>query len=238
MSGYRLRDDKPKKKRTRAALKALSTRSFPDFPGTLSGTTQQAIRTGGWASPSTMFAPEKKFIDSTASTALTFASATWSAGSLLNGMAPGSTASQRIGRKIIGKSLYMRYQFFIGSTTTGGNPARILIVYDKQANAAAPAITDILLTDSALSANNLSNRDRFITLCDHITDPVSQNNNFCVADSIYKKINLETMFNAGSAGTIGDITSGSIYVFFAQFGTTGVANSTVAWTARYRYTDV
>lgn len=202
-----------------------------------SSSTQQAIRVGGWANPSR--GGELKFKDTAADgVALAFGATTFSAAVLLNGLANGSDASTRIGRKITMKSLLFRHSWIMGPTSTGGSPIRILIVYDKQANATAPAITDILLTDNFNAPNNLSNRDRFLTICDVITDNIATGANFSASDVIYKKINLETMFNAGSAGTIGDITSGSVYLFIAQNGGIGTATASYSYRARVRYTDV
>ena len=77
--------------------------------------------------------------------------------------------------------------------------------------ATAPVITDILLANDFTSPNNLSNRDRFVTLSDYVTEQLSTASNLSDTGVIRKGLNLETMFNAGSAGTIGDITSGSVY---------------------------
>jgi len=202
----------------------------------LSSMNQQAMRVGGWSNPTQ--GGELKFLDSSMNDDPILASGAFTAGTLLNGLITGSTASQRIGRKVTIKSLLVRYSWGLATTSTGGSPLRILIVYDKQANAVAPAITDILLTDTFHSANNLSNRDRFVTISDIITDPVSTGDCFAVAGVIYKKLNLETMYNAGTAGTIGDISSGSIYMFVAQTGRIATASPEFSSTVRIRYTDV
>lgn len=214
-----------------AARKKLRTNSR------LSSTTQQAIRTGGWVDPSRMGA-ELKFVD--VSTGMTLnTGATFSAApTLLNAIAAGTSASTRIGRKLIIKSLLLRYTFALAPTSTGGSPLRILVVYDKQANTAAPAITDVLLTDNFHSQNNLSNRDRFVTLCDHISEPIATGNDYCVADVIFKPLSLETMYNAGTDDQIGSITSGSIYLFVAQAGTALTAAPSFIYRSRVRYTDV
>lgn len=223
-------DDEPQKKR-KNGNGALTTTKKPQ-----SSFKRQALRTGGWASPSS--GGELKFVDVATQITITAGAVTWSAGTLLNGIAPGSTASNRIGRKVHGKSLLFRYSLRLAATSTGGSPVRILIVYDKQANAAAPAITDILTTDEMRYPNNLSNRDRFVTIFDHYTEPVSANANASTASVLFKRFDLETMFNAGAAGTIGDITSGSIYVFAAQTSSIATANATIDFAARYRYTDI
>lgn len=209
-----------------------------DMRRQLSSTNQQAMRVGGWANPSK--GGETKFIDTNVTTAIAFNSSAFGAGTLLNGCANGSDASTRIGRKITLKSLLLRYTFRTGTSSTWGCKVRILVVYDKQANSAAPAITDILLADEFNSPNNLSNRDRFVTIFDQITDSFGAGTGeiASASDVLYKKLNFETMFNSGSAGTIGDITSGSIYVFTAQNGGLLAANASQNTRVRVRFTDV
>jgi len=204
--------------------------------GPRSSTNQQAMRTGGWANPSK--GGELKFCDNTISTAITFNSAAFSAAQLLLTIAQGTDASGRIGRKITVKSLLFRFAIKLGTTSTFGAPVRILIVYDRQANATAPAITDVLTVDDFFSPNNLSNRDRFVTIFDNITDPISAGSNAQVADVLYKRLNLEVMYNAGTDATIGSISSGSIYLFVAQAGSLLTANGNINARCRIRYTDV
>lgn len=200
-----------------------------------SSTTSRSIAVGGWAKPS--FGGELKFVDTSFSSDPAAGSVAFTAGTLLNSLDVGAGGSQRVGRKVTIKSLLIRYQNKLAPTSVGGSPIRILVVYDKQANGAAPAITDILLTDSANSPNNIGNSDRFVTLSDQITMPVSTGGEFQVSDVIFKKLNLETMFNANTDGGIDDITSGSIYMFVAQFGGITVAAPDFSASCRVRYTD-
>lgn len=221
--------------RYQAARAAVRAQTFNFRPATL-GPMSQAVRVGGYGSS----APEKKFTDTSGNQSITFGAATFiapGATTLLNGLVPDATATGRIGRKIVMKSLYLRYICSLGATSTGGSPVRIMVVYDKQANTAPPGVTDILLSDAHLSPNNLSNRDRFVVICDEMSEPISVQNNFSVSGTIYKKINLETMFNSGTAGTIADITSGSLYLLWAQNGQIGTANGAFNWRCRVRYTD-
>lgn len=184
---------------------------------------------------------ELKFKDTTTNTTLTQGVGTWTtpgATFLLNGLVPDSTASGRIGRKVMMKSIYIRISFELQAASVGGSPLRCIVVYDKQANATAPAVTDVLVTDAHISPNNISNRDRFVTVFDQMIDTVSVNNNFSASSSLYKKINLPIQFNAGTAGTIADITTGSLYIMFSQ--TSGITTSgpIVRWYARIRYSDL
>jgi len=197
-------------------------------------TAAQAIRTGGWANPSS--GAEQKFVDVASTFSPTAGAVTFTNGVLLNGIANGTDASTRIGRKAAIKSLLIRATASVGTATKGGS-FRLLVVYDKQTNAAAPAITDILLADAFNAPNNLSNRDRFVTIFDQIMGPVDVGGPNNVADTFYKKLNLEEMWNAGTDATVGSITSGSIYAFVAQSG--GMATNAPALTmySRVRYTD-
>lgn len=212
------------------------TISRPIMSGFGSGTNAQAIRTGGWANPTR--SGELKFTDVSYNTDPAVNSAAFTAGGLLNGLVPGASANERIGRKVTLKSILIRWSFHMTPTSAGTGALRILVVYDKQANAAAPAITDILLTDDFHSQNNLSNRDRFVTIFDTITDAIGTAGPQTVSGVNYKRLNFETLFNAGPAGTIGDISSGSVYIFIAQSGyiITNAADFTAR--CRIRYTDV
>lgn len=204
--------------------------------GPKGSTNQQAIRTGGWANPSK--GGELKFCDVSVSQAVTFNAVTFGAGVLLNAIAQGTDASNRIGRKITIKSLLIRMQWKLGGTSTFGSPLRVLVVYDKQANATAPAITDVLALDEFFSCNNLANRDRFVTIFDNMMEPISVGGNAAVADVLYKRLNLETMYNSGTDALIGSISSGSIYLFVAQGGNLLTANGNFNARCRIRYTDV
>lgn len=196
-----------------------------------------ALRTGGWRSPSTMNS-EKKYKDVDSGIAIVASSGIWdTAGVLLNGVALGSAANERIGRKLQMKSIYIRWSANIALTSLGGSPFRILVVYDKQANATAPLIADILDQDKFNSPNNLANRDRFITLFDQMTSNMSSLNDRCVTGVLAKKINLEQMYNSGTTGVIGSITTGSIYIFCAQSGTFTTTNGALAFISRVRYLD-
>lgn len=154
----------------------------------------------------------------------TFLSALFSASTvtgqlvLLNGLVTGSAATERIGRKVFMKTLFIR---FVGSRTTaplvGDSPVRMVIVYDKQSNAVAPLATDILQNDRISGLTNLSNAERFRIVMDKEFS-LGTTNNTAVAWKKYIKLNLPMTFNTGAAGTIADIQTGSMYVLSYQNG--------------------
>lgn len=188
---------------------------------------------------------EKKFLD----TAVTlFVTGTNTATvTLLNGLVGGTTSSARIGSRIEIKSVQFRSNFQNGQSATGLTPLRIKIVYDKEANGAAPAATDIMASDLIDGLNNLNTAGRFITVFDQTWQPVS---GFSAGASGvgaaqaqvldgYVKCNLPTKYNGGNAGTIADISSGSLYVLAwsngVAFGGTG---GDLIGNFRIRYTDI
>lgn len=153
---------------------------------------------------------ERKNIDDTAPK-ITTGVATWTI-NCLNDVVQGTTATTRIGRKILMKSINI--QGVVATST--GNAARILIVYDKQSNGALPAATDVLTSNTLMAMQNLDNRDRFIILADIL--PYEQEENISNPSASsgfgwkrYIKCNLETIYN-GTLGTIADITTGSLLI--------------------------
>jgi len=203
----------------------------------MGSTNQMAIRTGGWANPSK--GGELKFVDVTNQSNVPHTTGTFSGATLLNGIATGTNASTRIGRKVTIKSLLIRWSIRLSASTTGGSPVRILVVYDRQTNAAGAAITDVLKADEFHEPNNLSNRDRFITIFDHITEAVSVENVYSVSGVLYKSLNLEQNFNAGTDASIGSISSGSILLYVAGVPSAfGGANLACQYASRVRYTDL
>jgi len=196
-------------------------------------------RTGGFYSPSS--SRERKFNDVGVNFSIAFGATTWAApaaAQLLNGLTPGSGATNRIGRKIMIKSIYIRGKATFGAAVTNSCQFRWLLVYDKQANATFPATTDVLLNDDYLSPNNISNKDRFVVIADKVTASVDAAQIKQRSFKWYKRCNLSTQYNAGVAGTIGDITSGSLFLMCAQSGGAGIANPTVTFQCRIRYDDL
>jgi len=140
---------------------------------------------------------------------------------LLNGIAAGTDYTNRIGRKVILRSILARFTVLPGSTSVvTGDSVRVLIVYDSQSNGAQPTVADILNTANFLEPMNLSNRDRFKVLFDK---QVPMNATVYAAASptagtpaprvfkMYKKLNLDQIFQ-GTTAAFSSIASGSIWL--------------------------
>lgn len=163
---------------------------------------------------------------------------------LLNGVVAGSQNFNRIGRKTEMKSIQLRGVVSATTEATANDTGcRMVLVYDKQANGNAPTWANVIQSQNIAGTTsstfsdmvNLDNRDRFVILRDKFfimayqsivaTEAGMGSNTVCTIED-YVKINLETIFNAGTAGTVGDITTGSLHVFFvgsvaAQYTFTG-----------------
>jgi hypothetical protein len=104
----------------------------------------------------------------------------------------------------------------------------MLIVYDKQANAALPTgVSQILLAANVNSPLNLDNRKRFHIIHDetwvfdpYISTASTQLNthNQVHFVKLQKYLNLKTVFNATSAENEGEIASGALIWVIADAG--------------------
>lgn len=158
---------------------------------------------------------------------------------LLNGMAPGTTGSDRIGRRIRICSFQIRLVFQNDTASTFSH-CRMILFMDKQANGAAPAITDLLTSASPQAMLNLDNARRFRVLYDK--DFVLIGNSTSPSNSVegkrityYRKTNIMTVYNSGSAGTIGDIETNSLYCLLIGSAASGTGDSACAGFIRIRY---
>lgn len=173
---------------------------------------------------------------------------------LLNIVAVGTEFYNRIGRKMYMKSVHIR-GFVKNTATAVQDVGRIIVFYDSNPNGAAPVLADILqdangaAASTATSEINLNNRARFKIIRDHqiifpsvtfnagvLTNQAFQEtDNQMNIDMFIKLKGLETMFNAGAAGTIADITTGALFVGFIANNNNGLWSCTFG--SRLRYYD-
>jgi len=157
---------------------------------------------------------------------------------LMNGVATGDDYTNRDGRKISMTSALLRL-YFESSTTTTEPLVRLMLIYDKQANGAAPTAADIFdatIATNAVSPNNLNNRDRFVTLADEafiMKQGVNVAGSFRAHLCRYIKLpRLQTVFS-GTGATVASIATGSIYLVQVS----NVASVTSTGTCRIRFID-
>lgn len=209
----------------------------------LSGPAFKRMRSGGviWA-PSMVAKkratalPELKNIDTTDLNFPAFGATTGQL-TLLNGCIQGSAATNRIGRRIRMVSVYLRGRILMAGTSTGSSPIRIIIFYDRQTNGAAPTATDLLTSDAISSFNNLNNNRRFQVVADITRSCIGTAGPQALYFSNFKKIDLSTEFNTGNAGTVADITTGSLYALCYASPGIGVASLITNLNVRVRFSD-
>lgn len=161
---------------------------------------------------------------------------------LLATIAQGVSSSQRVGKRILFKSLQVR-GYMQADSTTGITKAALLIVYDKSPGAALPAVTDILNTATPQSFNNDANSGRFQILrrVDHVLlGTTTALANSAVAKDMNFFVNLKglpSVFKTAGTGAIGDIETGALYYVVVGLDVAGTADATVHVAARVRYVD-
>jgi len=204
--------------------------------------------------------PETKFVDTAIQSIAFVSTATPPTAISLIIPVQGAAAFNRVGSKITLRSIRIRGNVTPALTNIGGL-ARILVVYDKQANAALPVWTDVILgVTSAGAASstitdgiNMANRDRFIVLADEQFNlpsltyaagvqtnqayPFEKNPSMFNFDRFINMKDAEMHFNNTNGGTFADIQTGSVSIFIAQ----EVGTTPNAWffnfSTRARYRD-
>jgi len=171
-------------------------------------------------------------------TAISQVQDTTGAVTLLNGIARGDDINERSGRQVTLKSIQMK----VFSTATSGTGIdqiqRIMVIYDRQTNAAALTIAQVLNSASPMSQRNLENRARFTILYDK-TFPINADGESGSKRyfSWYRKLNHPVTFNSGDAGTVADITTGSLYFLTVGTVAPGATAGSTNGTFRVRYED-
>jgi hypothetical protein len=143
---------------------------------------------------------------------------------LANGIVPGFDIAGRLGRLVTIKSILVDIEDFATAATGIDQYHRTLLVYDRQTNGAALAVTDVLSSVNVLAPYNFGNLARFVILYDqaHYLNAVSE-----PGSGLHYRIRvrrpLDVVFNAGTAGTVADIQSGSLYLIAIGNVAAGVA---------------
>lgn len=160
---------------------------------------------------------------------------------LCNGMAQGPDVDERLGNKIVMKSLEIRLLMTneIGMLHIR-SPVRMLVVYDRQTNGAAPAYTDVC-SATMVGITNIANRDRFLILKDTIIEfnTMGATNVGVGLVQIVKKFyfdlkGLTATFSSAAAG-VGAIMTGGVFVLLEGVIPVGSVDIDATLTTRLRY---
>lgn len=159
---------------------------------------------------------------------------------LLNGIAPGTGLDQRVGRQVTMRSVQLKYAV---NPTTSTNIAdqivRVVLVHDKQPNGTACAATDVLQYATVFAPRNVDNRRRFTILYDrtHYINSYGETGSGTNIQQYYHRLRHPVIFNSGSAGTVADIVTGSMYLIVLGTYSPGASASNVSYYSRIRFTD-
>lgn len=172
---------------------------------------------------------------------------------MLNGLAAGTDATARVGRRVTLKSFHLRA--FLQPRATYGAAGvarsrslnRVMVVWDNNPNGGTIAtITDILASATSTAHQNLNNRERFKVLMDVIGYQGG-----CVATTVtapefgtdfnvierFQRLNNDVQFG-GTGATIGDIQKGALLLVTIGNQVAGAGNGgEMNGTCRIRYTD-
>lgn len=167
----------------------------------------------------------------------------------------GTDINHRIGRKITITDFYVRGSVQLeaaagpaGNVNVPTQLVRMILLVDNQPNGAAPTVLDLLTGSAPQCHLNLNNRDRFKILVDkqwpfdaYHRDNI---NNFSTwgrtmhAIKKFKKLNIETVFNGINGGTIADITTGALWLFWIGGVAAGTNTDVNTWSeCRVKYID-
>lgn len=205
---------------------------------------------------------EIKYVDNAYSGLLFHLSSTPPVAVYIGGPVQGAAPYQRIGSKIVNKSLHIRG--IVNPQTTGtNNIGRLLLVYDRQCDGAAPTWATVIqgTTAAGVTSNttfdglNMSNRMRFKVLMDEqfylpsqtytagVVTNVSQfdtTGNTGAAKWNFERYirlpeGLQTHFSA-TAGGVGDVATGGMFLFASCEGVDAAWN--FAYGVRLRFDDL
>jgi len=185
----------------------------------------------------------------------TYAVNTTGSFTLLNSPIQGTDMLNRIGRKIVVTSVYVRGRVQLDATGTlvanvsGSQLARMILFIDYQPNGNTPALTDVLKEANAMSQLKMNNRDRFKVIADKnyvfdgfvrvdtATQALAAFNRSIAFVKKYKKLALETIYNNGNAGTIADMNSGALYMLWVGDKAVGATDANAFISTRIRFKD-
>lgn len=142
---------------------------------------------------------------------------------LLNGIATGFSIDQRLGREVLMEAVHVRVAASVTASTGTDQLQRWMIVYDKQSNGAALTVTDVLDSAHPSSPLNLANIARFSIIADHeYTLNASAEPGSKKFFDVELPLRRRSIFNAGTAGTVADISTGSLYLITVGTNPAGV----------------
>lgn len=189
--------------------------------------------------------PELKFLDTTISSVMTATGSVPATGGQLNLIAQGTTESQRIGRKVVIKSIHILGTCLsvFGVTAAPAAVAYMVLVWDKQCNGAAAAVTDVFTSaDLSTSLPNMANNERFIIIKRFKFRMYPQAGvsgafgDLSIPIKYYRKCNIPVEFSS-TTGAITEIKSNNLFLLTGLSSSTAASVVQIAAKCRIRFDD-
>lgn len=158
---------------------------------------------------------------------------------VLNDMAQGSGFNQRIGNKVMIKSVEIKA--FISATINYSGVVRLVLAWDSQANSLGPSWNNMMDLQQAatLCSVDPSFFERYRVIVDKTqVMEFDEENNTCYFHE-YRKINKNALYTGagGGLGNYANIATGSITAFFIS-DVAAVGAIGVGYFSRIRYVDM
>lgn len=237
MYSYRRRNYGPSRAQ-RVSYARSSTR--PTYRRRYYGTAPKVSIGRGFKGVYTRPSVEKKFVDSGFTTNVDDSNP----GVLpINVINEGTSVSQRIGRKVCIKSVQIRGSLWMNNGSPIAAGARLMLVWDKQANGVLATVPEIIgAVGDPYAFMNLDNRERFVVLMDkqYTFFAAGTSGVAPVVANIKKYKNLPptsyTIYDGTGAG-IADISTGALLMVLVSDAQNGLSVCTPDLRMRIRYTD-
>lgn len=175
----------------------------------------------------------------------------------LNQIKLGSDTFQRVGRKVMMKSLHLTGTIQRGTLGHVDDYCRVMVVYDRQPNGGGFAISQLLssndevgaISSTAMDFPNISFAERFLILADNrlaLNGPAATNDTAAVNTDFKGEYNINRFIKLKNLVAHYDISSISTDVptcgalLLIAFGSVPAATASyqLTWTSRLRYHDI
>lgn len=166
---------------------------------------------------------------------------------LLNGMAYGTRSYEHVGKTALMRSVQIQGALFTNISGIEDNWCRIMLLQDSQTNGTQIKwYPDYLQTQSVFTFRSRDYKKRFRCLYDsfvHLESAIDKaggglGTGNCKMFKIYKRFKFPVEFNEGTAGTVGDISKGALWLIFLGSNTPGISAASGRFSWRCRFTDV
>jgi len=181
-----------------------------------------------------------------------FMTLNYNGGGTGTGITRGTGPNQRIGNRIILRTIQFRGSITSSANSSGyTNHIRVLLVWDKQTNGSLASAGDVIASSDAAtdtsnwtSYNNMDNIGRFKIIYDRLFRTTSQTLTIAGTASapvtlnfnIYKKCYIPIEYDiSGTNGTIDEVKSNSVFALFFSEWDDG---ATALFSVRLRYKDL